>query len=257
MKRPKSVALIGAGSLTNSPVTRFWKMYQWLGPVKAPSFRVASRMANGLRAGHAVRDYEEFNSCPLILICVPDAMAPAIVREVAAANIDWRNRAIVLCSASLDSSELDALAARGASVASLCIIPAFEYPRFLVEGDHLAILESKRLVENSIRSIVAIERTLKPFYLAALTSTGSLLFAVLHAASECLSHAGISDYDSAAILQRQVPKTLRSQVRVGRKAYAAPHQLQKQLHVLASADPELAHYLEQSAMLATRLLRKS
>jgi len=232
-------------------------MYQWLGPVKAPSFRVASRMANGLRAGHAVRDYEDLGSCPLILISVPDAMVPAIVREVAAANINWRRRAIVLCSAALDSSALDDLAARGASIASLCVIPNFEYPRFLVEGDHLAILHSKRLVENSIRNIVAIERSLKPFYLAALSSTSSLLFAVLHAASECLSHAGISDYDSTAILQRQVPRTLRSQVRVGRKAYAAPHQLEQQLHVLASADAELAHYLGQSAILANRLLRKS
>ncbi len=224
--------------------------------MKAPSFRLASRIANSLRAGHPVRDYAEFDACRLILVSVPDSILPTVVREIASANISWRNKSIVLCSASLDSGELSDLAARGASIGSISAIPGFEDPRYLVEGDPLAILESKRLVQHAARRTVAIQRSLKPFYLAALTSTGSLLFALLLAASESLRQAGISTSMSATILEKQLHKTLRSHVKAGRKAYSAPHELQKQLRALATADPELAHYLEQSTNLAARLLRK-
>src|SRR5258708_37381118 len=105
MKKAKSVALIGAGKLSGSPVSEFWRLSDRLGPVKAPSFRLASRIANSLRAGHPVRNYAEFDSCRLILVSVPDAILPAVVGEIASANICWRNKSIVLCSASLDSGE--------------------------------------------------------------------------------------------------------------------------------------------------------
>src|ERR1700737_4659403 len=101
MKKAKSLALIGAGKLTGSPLSGFWRLSDRLGAGKSPSFRLASRIANALRAGHPVRDYAEFDSCRLILVSVPDAMLPAVVREIAAANICWRNKSIVLCSASL------------------------------------------------------------------------------------------------------------------------------------------------------------
>ncbi len=222
----------------------------------APSFRLASRIANGLRAGHPVRDYAEFDSCGLILVCVPDTMAPRAIGEFASADISWRNKSIVLCSAWLDSGELSELAARGAAIGSISAIPGFEDTRYLVEGDRLAILESRRLVEQDSRSIVAIERSLKPFYLAALTSTSSLLFALLLAASEFLRQAGIPAPVSATILEKQVDKTLRSHAKAGRKGYPAPQQLQKQLRALAAANPELAYFMEQSTNLAGRLLRK-
>ena len=80
--------------------------------------------------------------------------------------------------------------------------------------------------------------------------------ALLLAASESLRQAGISSLDSETILEKQLNKTFRSHVKAGRRAYSAPQQLQKQLHALANADPELAHYLEQSTHLAARLLRK-
>ena len=256
MKKAKSVALIGAGKLSDSPVSEFWRLSDRLGPVKAPSFRLASRIANSLRAGHPVRDYAEFDSCRLILVSVPDAILPSVVGEIASANICWRNKSIVLCSALLDSGELSDLASRGASIGSISAIPGFEDPHYLLEGDPLAILESKQLVRDASRHTVAIQRSLKPFYLAALTSTGSLLFALLMAASQALRQAGISTSMSAAILEKQLHKTLRSHVKSGRKAYSAPPQLQKQLRSLAIGDPELAHYLEQSTNLAARLLAK-
>jgi predicted short-subunit dehydrogenase-like oxidoreductase (DUF2520 family) len=254
MKKAKSVGLIGAGSLTDSPLTRFWALSERLGPVKSASYRVASRIANMLRAGHPVKDYAEFESCILILLCVPEEKVSQAVAEMLSAGISWRGKAVVLCSTWLDSSALRELSAHGASVGSISPIPGFDDQQYLVEGDGLAIREAKRLVEHRERRVVAIERPLKPFYLAALTSTSSLLFALLRVASETLQHAGIQPALSAVMLERQINRTLRSFVKGGRRAYQEPRELPRQLRALSAAAPELAHYLEQSCRLASRLM---
>jgi hypothetical protein len=256
MKKVQSVGLIGTGNLTDAPLTRFWWLSERLGPVKSASYRVASRIANMLQAGHPVKDYAEFESCVLILVCVPDETISRVVSEMVSAGISWRGKAVVLCSTWLDSVELHELSVQGASVGSISPIPGFDDERYLVEGDPLAIRLSKSLVEYRERRAVAIERTLKPFFLAALTCTGTLLFALLHVASESLHHAQIPPGLSAILLERQIIRTLRSFIKGGRRAYPTPHELPRQLRALSGANPELALYLEQSCRLASRLMSR-
>jgi predicted short-subunit dehydrogenase-like oxidoreductase (DUF2520 family) len=254
MKKAKSLGLIGAGSLTDSSLTRLWWLPERLGPVKSASYRVASRIANMLKAGHPVRDYAEFETCALILVCVPEGDLPRVVSEMLSSEISWRGKAVVLCSTWLDSGALRDLSAHGASVGSFSPIPGFDDQRYLVEGDALAIRESRRLVEHRGCRVVAIERPLKPFYLAAFTCTGSLLFALLHAAFEALRHSGVSPGVSATLLERQITRTLRSFLKGGRRAYPEPRELPRQLRALSAASPELGHYFEQSCRLASRLM---
>jgi hypothetical protein len=256
MKKAQSVGLIGTGSLTDSPLTRFWWLSERLGPVKSASYRVASRIANMLQAGRPVKDYAEFESCDLILVCVPEETVPQVVSEMVSAGISWRGKAVVLCSTSLDSGELHQLSALGASVGSISPIPGFDDERYLVEGDPLAIRQSKSLVEYRERRAVAIERPLKPFFLAALTCTGTLLFALLHVASESLHRARIPPGLSATLLERQLTRTLRSFLKGGRRAYPTPRELPKQMRALSAANPDLARYLEQSCYLASHLMEK-
>jgi predicted short-subunit dehydrogenase-like oxidoreductase (DUF2520 family) len=257
MKRPKPVALVGAGNLTDSPLTKFLRLSDRLGPVKSPSYRLASRISNILRSGHPVKDYAELEACRLILISVPDKMLPKIVSELASSGIAWQGKAILLCSMWLDSSHLSELSARGGSIGSLSPIAGFEGLedfRYLVEGDKLAILEAKRLLAHQNQRLIAIERSLKPFYLAALTCTGNLLFALLVAASESLRHAGLSSPVSASILEKQFEKALRSYLKSGRNVSPSLHELSEQLRALSVADPTLAHYIEQSCRISSRLL---
>jgi len=256
MKKAQSVGLIGTGSLTDSPLTRFWWLSERLGPVKSASYRVASRIANMLQAGHPVKDYAEFEECVLILVCVPEETVARVVLEMASAGISWKGKAVVLCSTWLDSGELRELSARGASVGSIAPIPGFDDDRYVVEGDPLAIRQAKSLVEYRGRRAVAIERPLKPFYLAALTCTGTLLFALVQVAFESLRHARISPGLSATLLERQMTRTLRSFLKAGRRAYPVPRELPRQLRALSSGNPELAHYLEESCHLASQLMEK-
>jgi predicted short-subunit dehydrogenase-like oxidoreductase (DUF2520 family) len=256
MKKAQSVGLISTGSLTDSPLTRFWWLSERLGPVKSATYRVASRIANMLQAGHPVQDYAEFEACDLTLVCVPEDTVSDVVSEMVASGISWRGKAVVLCSTWLDSGELRELAACGASVGSISPIPGFDDERYLVEGDPLAIRQSKSLVEHRERRAVAIERPLKPFYLAALTCTGTLLFALLQVALESLHRARVPPGVSAALLERQITRTLRSLLKGGRRAYPEPREIPKQMHALSAANPDLAYYLEQNVRLASRLMEK-
>ncbi len=257
MSKAQSVGLIGTGNLTDSPLTRFWWLPERLGPVKSASYRVASRIANMLQAGHPVKDYAEFEACVLVLICVPEEAVSQVVSEMLASEISWRGKAVVLCSTWLDSGELRELSARGASVGSISPIPGFDDERYLVEGDPFAIRQSKSLVEYRERRALAIERPLKPFFLAALSCTGTLLFALLHVASESLRHARIPPALSATLLERQLSRTLRSFLKGGRRAFPVPRELPRQLRALSGANPELARYLDESCHLASRLMQKS
>jgi predicted short-subunit dehydrogenase-like oxidoreductase (DUF2520 family) len=254
MKKAQSVGLIGTGSLTDSPLTRFRWLSERLGPVKSTSYRLASRIANMLQAGHPVRDYTEFEACVLVLVCVSEEDVPRVVSEMLSSGISWRGKAVVLCSTWLDSGALRDLSAHGALVGSINPIPGFDDRRYLAEGDALAIRESKRLLEHRDCRVVAIERPLKPFYLAAFTCTGSLLFALVHVAFEALRHSGVSPGVSATLLERQITRTLRSFLKGGRRAYPEPRELPRQLRALSAASPELEHYFEQSCRLASRLM---
>jgi predicted short-subunit dehydrogenase-like oxidoreductase (DUF2520 family) len=181
-------------------------------------------------------------------------MLPKVVSELAAAPIDFHGKAVVLCSSWLDSNELRQLSARGAAGGSICLIPGFDDPRYLVEGDRSAVLRIRRLVEHRGRRAVTIERFLKPLYLAALTCTGCVLFSVLMAADKSLRLAGVPAADSSNILEKQVIRTLRSFVRAGRTALPGSHELSRQVRALAATDPDLAHYMEHCARLAEGLV---
>jgi predicted short-subunit dehydrogenase-like oxidoreductase (DUF2520 family) len=256
MKKAQSVGLIGTGNLTDSPVTRFRFLPERLGPVKSGSYRVASRIANMLQAGHPVKDYAELQDCDLVLICVPEDTVSQVVSEMIASGIKWRDKAVVLCSTWLDSRALEDLSALGASLGSISPIPGFDDERYLVEGDPSAIRRSRNLVEYRECRAVAVERSLKPFYLAALTCTGTLLFALLYAAGESLHRARIPPALSATILERQLTRTLRSFLKSGLRAAPELRELPRQLDALSCADPALAHFLEQSSAIASRLIAK-
>ncbi len=257
MKKAQSVGLVAAGNLTDSPLTRFFWLPERLGPVKSGSVRVASRIANMLKAGHPVKDYAELKNCSIVLICVPEESVAGVVAELSLAGINWNGKTVILCSAWLDSGELRDLAARGASVGSLHPIPGFEDERYLVEGDSNAIRRSRDLVEHRHRRAIAIERPFKPFFLVALTCTGPFLFALLYVADESLRQGRIPAIFSAQMVERQTLRTLRAFYKGGRRAYSPPHELSRQLTALSSTRPELAHYLEQSYRLISRLMEDS
>lgn len=259
MKKPPPVALLCAGNLTDSAITRFRGLAPRLGPVKSSSLRLASRFANILRAGRPVADYEAFGECRLVLVAVPDGAAAGTIRELARAELDWRGVSVVLCSTGKGSEELQPLAALGARTGSLCEAAAFEGRLFVAEGDRDTIKLVKPVVEGPGRGgaarVLSLERGNKKLYLAALACTGPLFSSLLDCAGECLKLAGVAASDADEILQIQAEKTARSFLKSGRKSSQEPADVDAQIAALRSRDPELAEFFAQSSRLARRLCR--
>jgi predicted short-subunit dehydrogenase-like oxidoreductase (DUF2520 family) len=259
MKKPPPVALVCAGNLTDSALTRFRGLAARLGPVKSTSLRLASRFANILRAGHAVADYDLFRECPLLLVAVPDEVAATTIRELSHAGLDWTHESVVLCSTVLESEELSPLAELGAGTASICEATAFDGRLFVAEGDREAIKQVRPLVEGPSRTgaarVLSLPRGHKAFYLAALACTGPLFTSLLSCAGECLKLAGVAASDADSMLQTQAEKTTRSFLKGGRKLSPESADLDRQIEALRSRNPELAEFFQQSAKL-TRWVSK-
>lgn len=216
MKKPQQLALVGAGKFTDSPLTRMQDLAGQLGPVKAPSLRVASRISNSLRAGYAVSDYEEFQNSELVLISVPDDLLSGVIADMTAAPISWHGKAVVVCSPCAGCDQLRPLARAGAVIGSLATIPGYEHRWVLLEGD--------RTVERLVRGVIAYNglriTTIHPFhkkyYLDSLTSVGTQFVPCLKEATEALKCAGVDNNEATAIIEKQVTRTMRSYFRSGK-----------------------------------------
>lgn len=222
MKQAPSVALVGAGSVSRSFLARIPKLADQLGPVKAPSFRVARRIVNSLRFGYAVREHAELRDARLVLIAVPDSRAAATLEELGSAMSDWRDRSVVLCGSRQNSGLLAALAARGASVASLDPIPGMRQDHYAIAGDRAALSRLRSLLGDGAKRTIEIHPEAKEHFLRALWMASAGVMPAIDAAVMNLRHAGVERRVAVPIVEELVLKSVRGYLRAGRKARHAP-----------------------------------
>src|SRR5215475_4317151 len=103
-------AVAGGGRVSGSFIARLPRLSSELGPVAAQSYRLASRIANMIGAGHPVKSFQELNDSPLILISAPLRGVAAIVTALADA-VDCNGKIILSCDSGADSRQLAALKA--------------------------------------------------------------------------------------------------------------------------------------------------
>ncbi|MDQ6759500.1 MAG: hypothetical protein M3Z32_06485 [Acidobacteriota bacterium] len=256
MVRAKTLGLVGAGKFSDSPLSRMLAAGVALGPVKAPSLRVASRIANTLRTGYPVPEYQQLEQCSLILISVPDKAVMNIVAELASHPLTWARKTVILCSSVLGSEKLSPLAAQGAQTGSLSLIPGFEDRWLLLEGEKPVELQIGKFLDVKSRRLTVIRPLLKPFYLAALACTGPMLTPMLITAAESLQKAGVSSVQISALIEKQVGLSVRAYLKAGRKALRWPGEIGELSQRLASLDAALARYLDQTLETA-RMVAKA
>jgi predicted short-subunit dehydrogenase-like oxidoreductase (DUF2520 family) len=262
MKKAPSVALVGGGRVSQSFVARLPFPAGQLGPVKALSYRVASRISNALRAGQPVRDYLPLGACRTILICVPEIQLRATLAGLAAASIVWSGKSVVLCGSWRGSEALDVFAQRGASCASLNPIEDGSGNGFLAEGAPPALQRIRELIGGSHHRILEIAPEAKPLVLAGLTLAGETLVPLLAASAESLRAAGLSTAQALAILRSAVDHTARAYAKAGRKAWNAKlppdrrEALGRQLDALLKTDAALERFFLHVSVAALELFRK-
>lgn len=263
MKEPLNLALLTAGSITHNPVSRYPGIVKLIGPVKAPTFREASRAVNAMKGGTAVRSIEEMPSSSLFLLSAPERYIPKLVRDMVDAVPDWRGRDVALCSGALDSRDLEPLARRGAQTASITPLELFDRPVFLVEGHPHAVQRSRSVLTATRGRVLDICLQGLPLFTTASYLTSLILLPLLEAATGSLRQAGIPLADAQKMVERMVSRTVRNHVKSGSKTWRVPPhgaarlRLERQIAALAGTGARLDAFYQDSLEAAVRFMGRA
>ena len=253
MKR-ESMGLVGAGGVTRSFLARMPAALASLGPVKAPSFREARRIANALRAGYAVSDYASLESCPVIWVAVPEATLERTIRDLAA-RTPLDGAVVVLCDSGRDSRWPRLLWSKGARVASFDVVPQSGDRTFVAEGDPRALSELRRLAARDDRKLIEIKPAVKALYFSGVNFATHLLLPWIAGSVESLRAAGFSRAEATTVAHALALRTLGAYAKAGRKARSPGatremrRALEEQLTAIRTADPRLAALYAEGAEL--------
>ena len=247
-------ALVGAGRVTDSFVARIPRLSLELGPVAAQSYRLASRIANAIGAGHPVRGYQDLEPSRLVLLCAPAAQLPVILPHLIPA-LDWRGKVALLCDSGADSTQLAGLRARGAAAGSIQPIRGFER-RFVAEGDRAAVRAAKRLASLVGGRVEEVRTERIGLYRAALSFSTCLFIPLMEAAYECLRGAGIDDSAAMRITEQLFHQSVRGYHYSGKRSWSGvvakgdSSRVWREIDALAEVKPHLAHYYCEGAAFA-------
>jgi len=257
MKSQLWVGLIAAGPIC--PVlARLPGLHTQLGPVTAATLRVASRIANQLKAGQAAR-MNEMGAASLLFVSGPDAAIPSLLDLARTAELDWQKRALVLLDTRLDSNDLADFAARGAEVATLDPVEGFGDVRFCAAGDPSALRKIKKFLAAVRTPYFTVEQGKKQMFSAGLAFTGTLATPLLAAAVDCFRKAGLDPKEAAAIAERTLLHTIRAWQKAGRQGWTGVlpqrdlESVRRQLAALEEENTILGAYFAETAHMALEL----
>lgn len=262
MTRPPVYGLVAAGRITQSFLPRLPCLRERLGPVKSTSMRLASRIVNGLRAGHAAHSVEALARSKAVLVFVPDSRLAAAVEELTLLGHHWRGKAAILCGSQLDSRPLAPLARLGAAACSLNPIEGSGDRLFVAEGDRAAIRHARQLIGEPHGRLLTIHRDRKALYQAGLGFATSLFTPLIAAAVETLHAGGLPTHQAMTVAESQFQRSLRNYLKSGRRGWEGPlagrdpESIRRQVEALFGASPLLAAYFYENAVIALRLFRK-
>lgn len=210
--------------------------------VKSGSLRVASRLANNLKAGAAVESYEALEECGVFLVCVPETRLEATLEEMTGSDIAWRGRTVLLWTAHRTSLEAGPLRDRGAFCASIAPVEA---RRFVVEGHRTAVREVRSLFSSGTVRWLEVRAEDKALLFGGIAIAEAGCAKLIAAALDCFRSAGVSGAEAQNLAETLIAGTLRSSLKGGRPATEIPSA--RALEALARHDAALARLIAQLA----------
>jgi len=220
MKRNEA-ALISAGGLTHSFLTRCPAIIRRLGPIKGTSFRVARRIASSLRAGYAVPDYRALEGCTPVWIAVSDPLLDGVIRDFAL-QAPLAGMVVVLCDSLYDARWAHPLQSAHAQVATLNAVEASSERIFVAEGHPEAIRELRRAMAGEKRKLIELKPGAKPIYLSGVRMASEQLVPWIVSAVDALRTAGLARSDAAHVAEALAMQAVHSLKRTGRNTLRPP-----------------------------------
>ena len=257
MKSHPWLGLLAAGPMSPA-LFRLPNLNAHLGPVVSATLRVASRLANRLKAGTAVPP-EQLGNADLILVSGPEADFDALLALALHPDINWAGRTVLFLDFHHDSSDLAPLRQRGASVGTLDCLEAFPEPRFVADIDAPARRLLQRFAAATGSGIFFITPGRKQFFAAGTAFTGTLLTPLVAATVDCLKKSGLTQAEAIQITERNTQQTLRSFVKAGRKGWTGTlpdgdlEATRRHLQALQAENELLSDYFASTAHMALLL----
>jgi hypothetical protein len=210
--------ILGAGAVSKSLVGRLPINMRNLGPVAATSFRVASRIANTLRAGYAARSAGELNAAAVVLVHSRPDQACSLLRMLETAEIQWDGKAVIFCDCD-DAPEVRArLRARGASTA---LAKHFGIPgHLLVAGNGAALTAALRIARELKLKPVGILPGAPDVFDAAVTLATAAITPLIDRVAGLLRDAGLRDAEAARIASALFMQTASDYAHSGKQSWA-------------------------------------
>ena len=223
MQPVREVGLLCAGGVRQSFLSRMPALLRRLGPIKSSSFRVSRKIANFLRAGYAASHYSVLESCPLILVWMPEAKLDSALRDLAARApmrpAPFSSNIVVLCDCVRDSFAPGALGKTGARVATLNAVPESGERLFVAEGDPAAVRHLRLLLEENRRRLIALKPHTKPLFFAGIHASSPLLLPLAATGTASLRTAGFSRSQAALVNEALGARALHRYAKGGLKAW--------------------------------------
>jgi hypothetical protein len=193
-----------------------------VGWVKAPSYRLASRAVNALRAGVPVHKYEDLNRADLIVVSVPRELESYTIAGLALSEIDWGRKACVILDTLLESSAFKALIERRVPVATLHPIGTVEDRTLVMEGHPEAVKRMRRVLDPAAsRAMQVITTSGKARLLAGVEESTRGFLPVVASVTDHFKAAGLSKSQSEVLAQALMTNSMRGYFRAGRRALGA------------------------------------
>jgi predicted short-subunit dehydrogenase-like oxidoreductase (DUF2520 family) len=151
----------------------------------------------------------------LVWVCVPDAAIANCARQLARLA-EWTGKVALHSSGALPSSELRALARRGAAVGSLhpmmtfvrASSPDLSGLSFAVEGDPRAVRVARQIARDLGGRVFDIESEAKTLYHASGSFASPMTVAVLMLAEQAAGAAGLNPKQARTVLAPIIRRTI-------------------------------------------------
>jgi hypothetical protein len=210
--------VLGAGAVAKSMIARLPAKTRDLGPVSAVSFRVASRIANTLRAGRAVRTANELNAAAVVLFHSPPEQMEVLLDILEQAEICWPGRALIFCDCDDAAGARARFQAKGASTA---VAKEFGIPgRIVVAGDGAALTAAHRIARGLKMKALEILPGATELFDAVVTLGNSAITPLIDCAAALLRQAGIRDGEAARIASALFSQAASEYARSGKQSWA-------------------------------------
>jgi hypothetical protein len=254
------MGLVCAGGVSQSFLIRMPALLRRLGPIKTSSFRVSRQTANSLKSGHAASHYSALESCPLILVAVPEGKLDRTLQDMVARTpirkAPYSRNMVVLCGCVRDSLAPGPLHGTGARVATLNLIPDSQEHIFVAEGHPDTVRHLRNLFAENQRKIIPLKPGTKPLFFAGIHAGAPLLLPWVALGMESLRAAGFSRLEAATVGEILGVRVLRKYAKAGAKAWndrtaaGLRHALDNDIPVIRSQNQRLAELYEKGIRLA-------